>query len=195
MGEAGDRRGHRPAVLGDQPGGDRAGAGHADLLADHGADRGLVAVDLAGHPEPGRAADQRPDHRVLGEVVVHRQRVAVGVERGGGPARPRRGVAQVGELERRGDERGLTRAGRVRQVESDGAGAVRQVEGAGVPAVAGGLDARDQVVGQEVEERPAGERGPDRQPHRHRAGRRAAARRGARAGRSATTRRPRGWCR
>ena len=58
VGEAGHVGLDRGAVRRDQPAGDRAGAGDADLLADHGADRGLVSVDLAGHPQPAG----RPDH-------------------------------------------------------------------------------------------------------------------------------------
>ena len=56
-----------------------------DLLADHGPDRDLVAVDAARAPAaPDAAARARPA-RVVGERVVDRDRVAVGVEQ---PAAP-----------------------------------------------------------------------------------------------------------
>ena len=50
----------RRAERGDQPAGDGAGAGHGDLLAEHGADRDLVAVDVAGHPQAGTRGTSGP---------------------------------------------------------------------------------------------------------------------------------------
>ena len=64
----------RAAVLGHEPAGDGARAGHADLLADHGPHRGLVAVDLPGHAQPGVPRGERTDHRVVGEVARRRRR-------------------------------------------------------------------------------------------------------------------------
>ena len=86
---------------GDEPAGDGAGAGDADLLAEHRADRDLVAVDVPGHPQPGVGADERAEHRVAGERVVDRDRVAVGVEQPAHALDRGRGVAQVLERERR----------------------------------------------------------------------------------------------
>ncbi len=103
----------RPAVLLDQPGCDRARAGHADLLAEHGAYGDLVAVDMTRHAQPRQRADQRPDHRVTGERVADRDRVAVGVEQPAHPLGRGAGVAQVLQRERRGHERGLARLGGV----------------------------------------------------------------------------------
>ncbi len=159
----------RPCV-GDDPTGDGAGAGDAHLLPDHGAHGGLGAVDLPGHAQATAGVDQRADHRIAREGVVDGDRVAVGVQQPPGPLDGGRRVAQVGELEAGRHERRGARLAGVADLEADGAGPVRQVEGAGVPAVAGHLDARHQVVGEEVEQRAAGERRADGEPHRHRAG-------------------------
>ena len=70
--------------------GDGAGAGDADLLAEHGADRELVAVDVAGHPQPRRRAG--PAGRSPGRRRT-RRRPPPGRSRrraAGGPARRRR---------------------------------------------------------------------------------------------------------
>src|SRR3954452_7768464 len=75
VGEPGDVGLDGGAVSGDQPAGDGAGTGDADLLADHRADRCLVAVDLPWHPQSARATDQRPDHGVAEELVVDGHRV------------------------------------------------------------------------------------------------------------------------
>ncbi len=159
-----------PAVLGHEPAGDRAGPDDAHLLADHRADRGLVAVDLARDPEPGRRADQRADHRVAGELVVDGDRVAVGVDEATRPLDRGGRVAQVLERKRRGHERRLPRRGCVDQVEADGAVSVRQVEGPRVPTVSDDLHSLDLVVSQEVQEPSTGERGAYGEPHRDRAG-------------------------
>ena len=45
-------------------------AGDGDLLADHGAHGRLVAVDLAGQPQPRRAVHQCPEHRVGGRTIL-----------------------------------------------------------------------------------------------------------------------------
>ena len=64
-------------------------AGDRHLLAEHGADGELVAVDVAGHPQPGCGAHQR--RRAPGRRRT-RRRSRPGRSRrrrGGGPARPR----------------------------------------------------------------------------------------------------------
>ena len=94
------------SVLGHEAAGDRAGAGDADLLADDRTDRGLVAVDLTGDAQSRGGADEVTEHRVGGEVVVDRARVAVGVEQPAYALAGGRGVAQVLEPELGGDEAG-----------------------------------------------------------------------------------------
>ena len=169
MGEALGGLGHRAAVALGEPRRRGACSGDADLLAEHRADRELVAVDVSGHPQTGVAAGQGADHRITGERVGHGQRVAVGIDEPPRPLGRGRGVAQVLERQRGADERRLPRLEHVRYVESHHARPVRQREGAGVPARAGGLHARDRPGGQEVEQRCAGERGAHGQPHGHHA--------------------------
>ena len=127
--------GRRPAraVLRRQPGGGGAGGGHGDLLAEHGADGELVAVDVAGHPQPGRRPDQRAEHGVAGERVADGDGVAVGVEQAA-YALDRGG--EVAQVVRAGTSRARTpscpASGWSAQLELDGAGAVGQPQGAGV---------------------------------------------------------------
>ncbi len=52
------------AVIGNQPARERTGASHGDLLAEHGADGQLVAVDGAGHAPSRRIAHERSEQRV-----------------------------------------------------------------------------------------------------------------------------------
>ena len=103
------RAGATGAVARRQPAGDGARARHRHLLAEHGPHGDLVAVDVAGHPQARALAHQRGQQRVRAELVVDRDRVAVGVEQpaaaldGGGD------VAQVLEGEGRQHERRLPR--------------------------------------------------------------------------------------
>ena len=65
--------------------GDGAGAGDADLLAEHRADRDLVAVDVArARAGPGGARTSGPITGSPAKCVVDRDRVAVGVEQPAG---------------------------------------------------------------------------------------------------------------
>ena len=72
-----------------------AGAGHRDLLADDRADRDLVAVDVAGHAEPGRRSHQPGEQRVLGQRVLHRDTGRSRRRAAAGSARRPADVAQV----------------------------------------------------------------------------------------------------
>ncbi len=83
----------------DQPARHGAAAAHRDLLAEDGADRDLVAVDVAGHPQPGAAPHERREQRVVGELVVDRDRVAVRVEQPAAALDRGGQVAQVVELQ------------------------------------------------------------------------------------------------
>ena len=123
------------AVRGHEPAGDRPGADDADLLAD---DR---ARARSRRRRPARAPAGRGVARTSGpitgsprELVVDRDRVAVGVDQPAGALDRGRGVAQVVQPELRRDEGGLPGGRRVVELEPDRAGSVRQVEGAGVPA-------------------------------------------------------------
>jgi hypothetical protein len=71
------RRGERLAVARDQPRGVRARGGDADLLAEDRAHRELEAVDVARDAAPGRLGDQRRQHRIGGEHLVHCEQVGV----------------------------------------------------------------------------------------------------------------------
>ena len=164
--DAAERALERLAVRGDQPAGERGGARQRDLLAEHGAHRQLVAVDVArrrGARAPraraGRAAASRA------ERLGHGVRVGVEVEQR--PAALHRGaeVAQVVEPEARRD---VPVAGR----SSTTPGAVRQPQAAPVarrrrpprrPGTARAAEERDQPV--RVERRAV------RQPQRDRAAR------------------------
>ena len=156
-----------------------------DLLAEHGADGDLVAVDVAGDAQAGTRGDERPEQRVAAEHLVDGDRVAVGVEQTADPLDTGRGVAEVVEGEGRQHERRLPRLVVVADVEADRAGAVRERERAGVPALAGRLDARHGAQGEEREQVTAGVRRPDGQPHGHGARRAGARLRGVRGARSA----------
>ncbi len=174
--------------------GDGAGGGDADLLAEHGADRELVAVDVAGHPQPGRRAHQRPEHRVAGERVADGDRVAVGVEQpayaldGGGD------VAQVVERERRRHERGRARPRLVGQLEPNVPVPCGQPEGAGVRRAGRASRPRDRAGARKSSSARPGERRAHGEPQLDRAAASSRARAG-RAARSARRRRPRGPCR
>ena len=157
----------------------------------------LVAVDVPGHAQAGRAADQRAEHRVAGERVVDRHRVAVGVEQPADALDRGRGVAQV---VRAGTSPARTPSARRSASSSSSSrtvpGPCGQVERAGVrsPSPATSTPGTH-VVGEEVEQRPAGERRAHGEPHASTVPPRRRRRRGGRAARSASRRRPRGPCR
>ena len=62
-----------------------------------------AGVDGAGHPPSGRLVDQRGEHRVLAQQVVHGDRVGVQVEQPPAPADRGGQVAQVGQGQLAGD--------------------------------------------------------------------------------------------
>ena len=166
-----------------------------DLLAEHRADRGLVAVDLAGHPEAAGRPDQRADDRVAGELVVDGDRVAVGVDQPAGPLDGGGGVAQVVQPNAARDERRLARSTARRRARAGrcrgraGRSRVRAYQPWPATSTPGTRWwARKSSSG------PAGERRADGEPHRHRRPC-VGARRGGRAARSGWRRRPRGRCR
>ena len=116
---------------------DRPGAGDADLLADHRADRRLVAVDLAGHAEAGRRPHERRRARGRRRGARRRRRGRSRRRGGGVRARSAAAVSRRSCEPELGDARTRSPTGRqVGELEPHGAGAVRQVEGAGVPAAA-----------------------------------------------------------
>ena len=156
--------GQRLALLADELGGSGAPRGEADLLTEHGAHGQLVAVDRTRHPQAGACADERPEHRVAGERVTDRDRVAVGVEESAYALHGGAEVAQVGEPEGRRHESGEALLQRVGELEGDQAGAVRKRHRARVRRVVGRLDAGHHVGGEEDEQGLAGERRPHRQP-------------------------------
>ena len=164
VGEPAVRPGERLPVRRHQPAGDGAGAGHRDLLADHGAHRHLGAVDGAGDPDAGQRGDERAEQRVGAEELVDGGRVGVEVEQ---PAYPRDGrydVARV--LEAQGREDVVLGTG----VEVDGGLAVREEQGAAERRAVVRLDAGQQLGRQQVEQPPAGERLAGREAQHHRAG-------------------------
>ena len=128
---------------GDQPRRDGARAGDADLLAEHRADGDLVAVDVAGHAQPGPApapADRSPGRRRT------RRRPRPGRSRrraAGGPARSRRAVSRRSSSANVAVTNAVCRGSATSGISSRTVpGAVRQREGPGVPALARRLDAR-----------------------------------------------------
>ena len=60
MGQSADRLWQRATERAGEATGDRARAGHRDLLADHRLDRELVAGDRAGNPPSRCLADRGP---------------------------------------------------------------------------------------------------------------------------------------
>ena len=143
------------------------GAGHADLLAEHGPDGDLVAVDLPGHPQPGVPRDQRAEHRVVGEARRRRRPGRSRRRAGGGCApRPRRGRAGRAARTCAATNAVPARLGLAASSSRTVPGPCGRSQRAGVPARPGGLDARHQVVGEEVQQRVARERRAHRQPHR-----------------------------
>ena len=155
-----------PPVLGDDPARDRAGPDDADLLPDHGADRGLVTVDLPRTRKPGVARTSGPRTG----SPANWSSTASGSQSASTRRRARSTAAVVSRrscsTKRAVYERRLSGNRGVGQRQPDGARAVWQVEGAGVPARSRDLYPRHQVVGQEVEQPGARERGADGEPHR-----------------------------
>ena len=92
----GRRPARRRAVLGRRAGRATVRApATRDLLAEHGADRDLVAVDVAGHPQAGVApAPVGPSTGSPAKRVADRDRVAVGVEQPAARARRRRATSR-----------------------------------------------------------------------------------------------------
>ena len=69
---------------GHEPAGEGPRRGERDLLAEHGADRELAAVDGAGHPQPRPGGDQRAEVAVAAQVGVGRRGVGSRQALGGG---------------------------------------------------------------------------------------------------------------
>ena len=208
--ERGERRGvgeqvgeaRRPVAL--RPGGRASATSRAATVRApatltcwpmHGAHGDLVAVDVAGHPEArvraGPAARSPGRRRSASATATGSQSASSSRRTARRPRRCRGGRAArtspartrsapgVGARRRCPAGRCRARVGRSR---------VRAYQ-----PVAGRLDARDHAVGEEVEQRAAGERRAHGEPHASRVRRSAAPRRpGARAARSAWRRRPRG---
>jgi hypothetical protein len=83
----------------DQAGRCGAGGGQAHLLAEHRLDGHLRAVELARDPQPRQVVHEWGEDGVLGERLVDRDRVAVGVEQAAGALGGRGQVAGVGQRE------------------------------------------------------------------------------------------------
>ena len=97
VGEGADRFGQRRARSGQQPGGERAGAGDRHLLAEHRAHRQLVGVGGGRDPASGGAGDQRGERGIGAEDVVDGGRVGVEVEHPAAAGDGRAEVAQLGQ--------------------------------------------------------------------------------------------------
>src|SRR5262245_17236962 len=75
---------HPGPVARHDPGGDRARAGDADLLADDGPYAGLERIPGAGWAIPRTAAQERADHGVRLQVAGRRLDIGVQVENSSG---------------------------------------------------------------------------------------------------------------
>ena len=130
-----------------------------------------------GTRSPGRATHQRAEHRVVGEVRVDRRGVGSRRRAGGGPAPPRP-AGRAGRRAGRSPRRAAVRAaglalGRVRLVAQShdtvpgacGRSRVRAYQPGPAVSTPG-----DDVVGEEVEQRAAGEGRAHRESHRQRRG-------------------------
>ncbi len=117
--------------LGDETG-ETVGGDEGDLLAEHGAQRDLVAVDRSRHAQPRASRDQRGEQRVAPEDVGDDQRVGVGVEEPAAALDRRGEVPQVRQPQ--GHRDGRDRAGvvEVPEVEVEGGRPVREAYGAEV---------------------------------------------------------------
>ena len=157
----------RAAVRGDDAPGHGARAGDADLLADHGAHGGLVAVDLA-RARAARAwrRTRSAERRVGAEVRRRRPRGRSRRRAAGVRARwPRRCRAGRRARTRRPRSRCPPTPGRSSSSSRTVPGPCGRSRVRAYQPGAGDLDARHEVVGEEVQEPPAGEGRADGQPH------------------------------
>jgi len=136
-----------------QSAGGRAGRSHADLLTEHGPDRGLRRIETAGTAQPRYARHrQRP-----AQHVGDRLWVGVEVEHAPQPAHSRCEVADIIDAQ---DDPAVFR------LRGDGsmASASRQPQVAGERHAVPGLSARDGPLAQETQEGISGERAAGGQP-------------------------------
>ncbi len=131
-----------------------------------------MAVDVTGHAQSRTGAHQPGEQRVVGQRVLHRDRVAVGVEQ---PAAALDGGADVAQVLDGEPAAHVPAPGHaVVELEHHPARSVREAQGAGVPARPPGLHAWHSVGGEEGEHLVGGVRRAHGQPQLEGAGRRCA---------------------
>ena len=86
-----------------QPAGAGRGCRERDLLAEHGADRELVGIDVAGHAAAGIGVHRAGHHPITPERVEHGVRVGVEIEQRARALHRRAQVADVLERAARRD--------------------------------------------------------------------------------------------
>ena len=92
-----------------QPGGQRPGGRHRDLLTEHDAQRHLGGVDRTRDPAPGRGGDVGRQRRVGGQRRVDAGGVGVEVEQAAAGGDGRRQVGVAGQVEPAGHVVGVRR--------------------------------------------------------------------------------------
>ncbi len=111
VGQRADRLGQRRPGGGQQPRGERAGAGHRHLLAEDRAHRRLRRVRRRRHPAAGRAGDQRRERGIGAQHLVDGGGIGVQVEHPAGAGHRGGEVAQRGQAQARDHGRAAVRRG------------------------------------------------------------------------------------